>query len=82
MSKETYKAVEDALTAHFSDEMDGSMMTAFVCQMQGIPMDEDKSGYSTLYRVVPKGQAITTTLGLIEYVGIAMRENVKESFDS
>lgn len=82
MSADTLKALEDALAAHFSDEMDGGMMSGFICQMQGVSLDPEQQGVSSLYRVVPVGQSITTTLGLIEYIRIAYNASVNASWGS
>ena len=64
MSDATKSAVEDAIRAHLAADRDGDILTDWVVLAATyLPGDEGANGY---LRLVPDGQAIHSTLGLVE----------------
>jgi hypothetical protein len=64
VSDDTKDALEAALAAHFADEFDGAIASAWIIQVYGNRIDTTDGYYLTSW---PEGQPLHTTAGLIEY---------------
>ena len=67
MSAETKAALEEAITAHLADEMDGSMMTGYELVIAGWP--PEKPNHTTYYYETPDDQPFHVSIGLIKMAG-------------
>lgn len=65
MSDETKDTLERALAAHFADEFDGAVLSAWIFQAYGQHIETDNDYYLGGWQ---KGQPIHVTGGLIDYI--------------
>jgi hypothetical protein len=73
MSEATKAALDAALAEHIADELDGALVTGYVCQvtaMTGADFDAEQTQY---LRMVPDHQSAHVTLGIIDYAQAAYR---------
>lgn len=64
MSDETKDTLERALAAHFADEFDGAVLSAWIFQAYGQHIETDNDYYLGGWQ---KGQPIHTSGGLLDY---------------
>jgi hypothetical protein len=78
MSAETKAALDEAITAHFTDEQGGAILTGYVLQAKGQGFTDEDNERTAMLREIPDGQDYITTLGLIDWVRIVAQRQALE----
>jgi hypothetical protein len=68
MSDATKTAMDEAIAAHFADEMDGALVHCYLLQIGGESMDDMTNNQWSALRATAEGQSFITTIGLCAYV--------------
>lgn len=77
MSAETKAALDDAIAAHFADEMEDALVAGYVLQISGQSVDDMTQERIALWRETPDGQTFITTLGLLDYARRSVAADVE-----
>ncbi|WP_065962381.1 hypothetical protein [Curtobacterium sp. UCD-KPL2560] len=76
MSEQTKAALDEAVAAHFADEQDGAILTGYVLQAKGQGFTEDDdSNQVRLLREFANNQDYITSLGLVDWLRLALHHN-------
>lgn len=81
MSADTKAALDAALAAHFADELDGAIVTAYVTQaaaMTSFDFDAERTQY---FRTCAEGQSAHVTLGILDYAHARYRHDLMDDDD-
>lgn len=82
MSDATKDALDEAIAAHFADEMGGAIVQGYLLQIAGDSLEDMERNLWSAFRATPDGQAFITTLGLAHYsvrsLEILMTENTRD----
>lgn len=68
MSDQTKQAMDEAIAAHYADEMNDAIVSAYVLQVVGGSIEDYDHGQQSYFRCIQEGQAFLSTLGLAHYL--------------
>lgn len=75
MSDLTKQVMDDAIAAHYADEMDGAIVSAYVLQIVGGTLENYDEGEQSYFRCIAEGQPFLSTLGLAHYMQLRLADS-------
>lgn len=79
MSAETKTALDNAVSAHFQDVMQGAIVTGYLLQIAGESIEDLDANQWSALREVADNQPFLTTLGLSAYTVRSLEAQMMES---